>query len=821
MEKTIKIRSSFLSVLNEALQKLTINDTVKTFTPVIVEADGKFTSVVKTENDFDPSVLGANIDTEENDESEEDIKKKETREQLLNKAKDALKQTVDSSSDLKDILKKIEDLSKSDDNEWQLNKEHNTASLPARDTYIFKQNNNLCVSHKGKIELFHSVEELRKWLSDNHYPLPDDSIVIHESVEINEYQEDDSEFSNRHGKNNRNWVDLLNKYNANKKLDITPQEDNKTQNDDYRGLSKRINKEIYQADMHKKEEPKISNKYLSFDDEQVEECFGGGITTVSSLGSPIQHLANKIKNKRKDKKEDLDEAMNEDFPDFAPQAKDDPNLPIRGQGGKKAEAFINSLIKNPETIQKLKNGEFKTLPFTKKDYLNVLQSIYYQYSGTHVGNSNWPKKVKQVLKAEASDLLSKFEKQELDQTENDIVSTFVQIYSESGAEMTNEGLIDGLALALDDIFRRNEPQFANFNQQLANKLTGYLNQEFGDVKVEIKPGDTLLYGKTAVEQDDINNTENKQILYKLNKHISKGDDSAEDSGNLETRKLWNIENFKTYMQKKNVQNVLKGLYDAIYSPDSKATFSDTNDAGVSKWMEKNKDNMVSLLSDEEINEIKNSWIATKAEIKQEKPTVELAPVEINNEMKYEDELSDNEKKVLDTLLMMNPNLDISKLTTAQLREKITKAMALFGESKQESIYESAAKHPWLNKIMGKRLVEDDSPADFAAGSPISSSMDSAAGSTDTSTTNTSSTPDIDVGGGTSTPAGQSGFGDIDISVGGYDPEGEGEDGGIPAPATPEYQIIDVLADSSDNIRVKVKNLTSGEYEYKDLSEIDI
>ena len=393
LKQKYKIRSSFLSVLNEALQKLTINDTVKTFTPVIVEADGKFTSVVKTENDFDPSVLGANIDTEENDESEEDIKKKETREQLLNKAKDALKQTVDSSSDLKDILKKIEDLSKSDDNEWQLNKEHNTASLPARDTYIFKQNNNLCVSHKGKIELFHSVEELRKWLSDNHYPLPDDSIVIHESVEINEYQEDDSEFSNRHGKNNRNWVDLLNKYNANKKLDITPQEDNKTQNDDYRGLSKRINKEIYQADMHKKEEPKISNKYLSFDDEQVEECFGGGITTVSSLGSPIQHLANKIKNKRKDKKEDLDEAMNEDFPDFAPQAKDDPNLPIRGQGGKKAEAFINSLIKNPETIQKLKNGEFKTLPFTKKDYLNVLQSIYYQYSGTHVGNSNWPKKV--------------------------------------------------------------------------------------------------------------------------------------------------------------------------------------------------------------------------------------------------------------------------------------------------------------------------------------------------------------------------------------------------------------------------------------------
>lgn len=826
MEKTIKIRSSFLSVLNEALQKVTLNDTVKNFTPVIVEADGKFTSIVKTENDFDPSVLGANIDVEE-DETENDIQKKETKEQLLNKAKEAIEQTVNSSSELKDILKRIKDLSKSDNNKWQLNREHNTASLPSRNTHIFKQNNNLCVSHNGKIELFHSVAELRKWLSDNHYPLPDDSIVIHESVELEEKGFDGKpspEFYGKHGNNNRNWVDLLNKYNNDKKTNNTLKlkDQDRSQNDDYRGLSKRINKEIYQADMHKKEEPKISDKFLNFDnDDEMTECLGGGITSVSSLGSPIQHLANKIKNKREEKKEDLDEAINEDFPDFAPQAKDDPNLPTRGQGGKKAEAFINSLIKNPETIQKLKNGEFKALPFTKKDYLNVLQSIYYQYSGTHVGNSNWPKKVKQVLKSEASDLLSKFEKQELDQVENDIVSTFVQIYSESGAEMTNEGLIDGLALALDDIFRRNEPQFSGFNQQLANKLTSYLNQDFGDVKVEIKPGDTLLYGKTAVEQDDINNPENKQILYKLNKHISKGEDDQDDTGNLNTRKAWNIENFKIYMQKKNISNILKGLYDAIYSPDSKAKFADTNDAGVSKWMGKNKDNMISLLTDEEINEIKASWNDKKIEIKQEQPTIEPTPTKINAEIKQEDELSDNEKKILDTLLIMNPNLDISKLTTAQLREKINKAMALFGESKQESIFESAVKHPWLNKIMGKRLVEDDSPADFASGSPISSDMDATSDTTASTVDTSTVTPDIDIGGDTTTQASPNNFGDVDISVGGYDPEGEGEDNNVPAPTTPEYQIIDVLANTEDptDIKVKLKNTETGEIEIKNLSEI--
>ena len=275
------------------------------------------------------------------------------------------------------------------------------------------------------------------------------------------------------------------------------------------------------------------------------------------------------------------------------------------------------------------------------------------------------------------------------------------------------------------------------------------------------------------------------------------------------------------MQKKNVSNILKGLYDAIYSPDSKAKFADTNDAGVSKWMGKNKDNMISLLTDEEINEIKASWNDKKIEIKQEQPTIEPTPTKINAEIKQEDELSDNEKKVLDTLLIMNPNLDISKLTAAQLREKINKAMALFGESKQESIFESAVKHPWLNKIMGKRLVEDDSPADFASGSPISSDMNATSDTTASTVDTSTVTPDVDMGGDTTTPASPNNFGDIDISVGGYDPEGEGEDSNVSAPTTPEYQIIDVLANTEDptDIKVKLKNTETGEIEIKNLSEI--
>ena len=180
MEKTIKLRSQFLSSLNEALQKLNLNDKVTKFTPVIVEADGKFTSIVKADDTFDPSSLGNGIDSEEEQDTPET---KETKQQLLNKATDTLKQTLENSKELEEILKKIRNLAKEDGyNDWVVNKQGNTASLKSKNAYIFKQNNNLCLSHNGKVELFHSVDELRKWLEENNYPLPKADVVIHESV---------------------------------------------------------------------------------------------------------------------------------------------------------------------------------------------------------------------------------------------------------------------------------------------------------------------------------------------------------------------------------------------------------------------------------------------------------------------------------------------------------------------------------------------------------------------------------------------------------------------------------------------------------------
>ena len=115
MEKKIKIKSTSLNPLNEALQKLKLNDTIKDFTPVIVEADGKFTSILNTKDEFNPNDISSVFETEEVESEEQ----KETKEQLLNKAKDALKQTLTNSKELNNILQKIQDLSKEEDL-WKL-----------------------------------------------------------------------------------------------------------------------------------------------------------------------------------------------------------------------------------------------------------------------------------------------------------------------------------------------------------------------------------------------------------------------------------------------------------------------------------------------------------------------------------------------------------------------------------------------------------------------------------------------------------------------------------------------------------------------------
>lgn len=146
--------------------------------------------------------------------------------------------------------------------------------------------------------------------------------------------------------------------------------------------------------------------------------------------------------------------------------------------------------------------------------------------------------------------------------------------------------------------------------------------------------------------------------------------------------------------------------------------------------------------------------------------------------------------------------------------------------------ESFDKKSFVDKL--KQLKEDDTDVTSSFDSAVQSNAGFGGSDTSNSDLDMSSMDsnmDTDMGQTDDMSTEQEGpannspmdFGDINIG-GGYGPDTgnqeEDDDGFSPVPED-EFQIVDVLTDSEDNIRVKLKNLSSGEYEYKDLSEIDI
>jgi len=136
--------SNFKNICTEAMNKALSK---------LQEADGdnNFVSVATTANSFDPSKGPVEI---ENDISEE---KKAEKAKLTTKAVEKIKQSLEVTDELQSILNRIDKINKDHDiNEWKVNEEHNTASLRNKNAYIFKQNNNLCLSHDDKVEIFKS-----------------------------------------------------------------------------------------------------------------------------------------------------------------------------------------------------------------------------------------------------------------------------------------------------------------------------------------------------------------------------------------------------------------------------------------------------------------------------------------------------------------------------------------------------------------------------------------------------------------------------------------------------------------------------------------
>ena len=199
-------------LMNEALNKV-----------IFKEEDEKFVSVAQQNDAFDASKMNANL---YNDPKNLDPDKETEKNKLTSQVIEKIKQNLKVSDELQSILNRIDKLNKEiDSNDWQINEEDNTAILRNKNARIFKQNENLCLSHNGIVEIFKSVPELHEWLKKNNYPLPK-NIKLHESVlfEDNEelspdeeapvydFSNDDSQLSrlkNRY-KNTR-WAQIIGK----------------------------------------------------------------------------------------------------------------------------------------------------------------------------------------------------------------------------------------------------------------------------------------------------------------------------------------------------------------------------------------------------------------------------------------------------------------------------------------------------------------------------------------------------------------------------------------------------------------------------------
>lgn len=435
MKNKVKLRSSTVNSLNEALQKLVLNDKITDFTPVIVEADGKFSSIVNTSNDLDLSALGSNVTTEE----EQPVEKTETKQQLLNQFADVINQNLESSQKLQNILKKIKELSKdTDNNKWVVNKQGNTATLADKNAYIFKQNNNLCLSHNGKVELFKSVSELHDWLKKQGYPLPDENVVIHES--LSEAKKKPVE--------NRNWYDLFVKYTEDS-LKKAQAEYEQRQADPANNTQKRTQRvdipQIYDHE-YKKIKPatrwRVATKFPGAKkDEDVQECFGGGISTTASLGSAVAYTGNK--------KEKTEESLQEAFQTLIPNGIDQ-------YAGKRNQinSFLSWWKKNKEAV---KAGDIKFRDL-KDVFTKEIEPFY--------------------VKTGASDAVSRVWLAIITNAANKISDAFLEKNPDKG--LSKESLVSVL------LSKPNE----TVCKQLSAQLNKYIpeDEEYQYGKIELVPG---------------------------------------------------------------------------------------------------------------------------------------------------------------------------------------------------------------------------------------------------------------------------------------------------------------------------------------------
>ena len=835
MEKKIKIKSTSLNPLNEALQKLKLNDTIKDFTPVIVEADGKFTSILNTKDEFNPNDISSVFETEEVENEEQ----KETKEQLLNKAKDALKQTLTNSKELNNILQKIQDLSKETGfNTWELNKEKNTASLKSKNAMIFKQNNNLCLSHNGKIELFRSVPELHKWLKEKGYPLPGNDIVIHESVEVKEEED-------------RNWLDLLNSYNNKKKADLDKTLDktyDRLDTDTYNTYNKKLTDFLTLQNRVQNTQSRLLDKKkkatgdlqaLNFEEKRLIDQLG--VSIPAERAKLIQDLSNATDSVQKEKiQQSLDRLT-----------KNEDEIKTR----------LNELRTNIKKSKDSSGNIIKTKEIGELDWVNqevdTIQKELDSFKNSDDYKKYYDLRANADKMKELDEIRALLHKHDVNQAQYD------KLYSN-----TDDNQFAGLGKPIPkEILQadKNKKAVTNPNRKFLRKDTNVDECCGGACVGTAALGPAVAYTATKKkneEKEDVNLQESfKSLIPNDNKLYSSKREVVNKFLTWYKRNKPSIESGEI-----KLPSDIEEQFDSIIEPTFLNNASDSvsrvwskliinrltpvtqklsavkkipEEKALAALMDNPNQQICDLLSaelnsyipnDEEYNFGKVELVPgnSLADYTKDNPNYQQRK---NWQKAYYQAKNDGKIDKIEVMIktfndlkkfIKKPKINASQYTPEEL-ELIQKYN--LGNVKTESIiFESAKNYPWLNKILGQRLTEDDSPADFATGSPISSDMDNSGTATSTSSTadTTSNSPDVDISsdlGGDISNENPS-FGDIDISTG-YSPDDNIEEAPVPINA-PEYKIIDVLInDDNNDIKVKVQDIDTKETKIKDLEDIDV
>lgn len=763
----IKIRSSFLNVLNEAIQKMVINDTIQTFTPIIVEADGKFTSVLNTNDNFDPNKLGSGIETVDN---EEELNQNETKTQLLNKAKDAMDRSLDASNEFQQILAKIKKLSQTTDYDtWVVNKEGNTATLNSKKARIFKQNNNLCLSHEGKIELFKSVAELHNWLKENNYPLPK-NIEIHESTELKE------------------GFDLYSKY----KEYMSQEKSNTNTEHENREKNKLSSDEIeaYQVELKNNEklfQQEISPLKLKLDDLMLQyQELPREHKVYSKLPKEIRELnqqIDKIRQKYQSKKNINDIITKLNAHNSSESRKRAYEMNKTYTLGK--PEYDKAVLSQPKPSYPV--HQYTTLkPIPKEECCATTGTI-----GTAVAYT-----------ANKNNL-----------TEED------ELFERTHHAMDVLGFGDrvGVPAGLRDLPER--PQLNRAANDAIKYLVSIADDEKLLSKMRISP-DSIAALRDQYKSYDtvqINSKNYNAILRDVIRQFT-GETENHPSFDLITKKdeLINNPEFWDTLEKRLedyiglVREKIQRKNPELQLPEKEYKYR-FNRADIPK-VERLGYNYA----------VYKQFLNDISELTRHK---EFAVLE-----KLEDILR-GKKPVKNEIPVKQPAKTDDDITNAikMLKSKGLSAEEILNmlNSKSESVFTEAINtHGWLKKLFSESiLTEDDTPADFAKGEPLQK-QDAPA------TPDSDSTPDLDLSDDSDLNLGDLGldgdtsseyskdFGDLDVSFGGVG----GEDN-LEAPIAPveKREIIDVLVDDSDvtNIKVKVKNEETGEIEVLPLNKIDI